>query len=183
MWPYCQGINPVPSPAYAPTYTHWQTPSPYDPTGSVLTTPQLTHPSNIIQSYARGSQPAYTQNFQGPAGSLGGLGFGLGRISDMHNYPSPGSSTSEQTSSSILSVLPLSVISPGISSMPSPSVAGDTRSRQSSRKSQEPPRNAEGLLYCNHAEHAQQQPPAFARKCEWRLVNLFCLSELDDRAR
>lgn len=184
MWPYCQGINPISSPAYAFGYTPWQTPSRFDPTGGVGTAPQLTNPSNIIQPYAPGSQTAYTENFQGTAGSLGSLGFGLRpRISDMHNYPSPGSSTSEQTSSSYVPVVPPNVISPGISSMPSPSVAGDTRSRQSSRKSQEPPRNAEGLLYCNHAEHAQQQPPAFSRKCEWRLVDLLCLSELDDRAR
>lgn len=182
VWPYCQGINPISSPAYVPTYTPWQIPSPFDRTGSVVPTPQLTNSSNIVPPYAQGNQQAYTGNFQGAAGSLGSLDFRLGQISDMHNYPSPGSSTSEQTTSHSVSVPPPN-ISPGIYSMPSPSVPDDTRSRQSSRKSQEPPRNAEGLLYCNHAEHAQQQPPAFSRKCEWRLVNLFCLSELDIRVR
>ena len=168
VWPYCQGINPVPSPAYTSTYAPWQTPSPFNPVGSVATTPQLTNRSNIIQPYAPPIQTAYKGNTQGAAGSLGSLGSGLGlQISNMQNYPSPGSSTSEQTSSSYVPVLPPNVISPGIP-MQSPSVAGDTASRQSSRRSQEPPRNVEGLPYCNHAEHAQQQPPVFSRKCEWK---------------
>ena len=171
VWPYCQGINPVPSPAYAPGYTPWQTQSPYAPGPSVATTPQLTDQRSTIQPYAQPAQTANTRNLQVAAGSLGSLGFGLGlRISDMQDYPSPGSSISGQTTSSYVSVLPSNVISPGISLMPSPSVAEGTGSHQSSRRSQEPPRNAEGLLYCDHAEHARVQPPVFSRKCEWRSV-------------
>lgn len=168
-WPYCQGINPASSPAYAPNYTPWQTQSPFDPTGSLATTSQRTDRSNTVHPYAQGTQTANTGIPQVAAGSLGSLGFGLGlQISDMQDYPSPGSSTSGQTASSYIPVLPPSILSPGMPLMPSPSVAESTVSRQSSRRSQEPPRNAEGLLYCDHAEHAQQQPPVFSRKCEWR---------------
>ncbi|KAF6221254.1 hypothetical protein HO133_002109 [Letharia lupina] len=165
-WPYCQGINPGSSPAYAPSYSPWQTQSPFHPTGGVTTTPQRTDRSNIVQPYVQRTQTADTGNPQVAAGSLG---FGLGlHMSDMQDYPSPGSSTSGQTTSSYVSVLPPNVLSSGMPLMPSPSVAGSTGSRQSSRRSQEPLRNAEGLLYCSHAEHAQQQPPVFSRKCEWK---------------
>lgn len=168
-WPYCQGIDPSPSPAYAPSYTSWQAHSPFDPTASVSTTPQRTDRSNTVQPYAQRIQTANTGIPQVAAGSLGSLGFGLGlHMSDMQDYPSPGSSTSGQTNSSYVSVLPPNVLSPSMPLMPSPSVVGSTVSRQSSRRSQEPPRNAEGLLYCNHTDHAQQQAPVFSRKCEWR---------------
>ena len=167
VWPYCQGIDPVSSPAYAPSYTPWQTQ--FDPTGTVVATPPRTDQTNIVQPYAQRSQTANTGNPQVAARSLGSLGFGLGlHMSDMQDYPSPGSSISEQTTSSYVSVFPSNVISPGISLMPSPSVAEDPSSRHNSRKSQEPLRNAEGLLYCDHTEHAQQQSPVFTRKCEWR---------------
>lgn len=172
VWPYSQGINPVASPAYASSYTPWQTQSPFQPAGSQTATPQRTDPINIVQPYAQQNQTASTGNPQGAAGSLGsleGLGFDLGlRLSDMQDYPSPGSSNSAQTASSYAPVLPSNVMSPVVSSMQSPSLAGDTVSRQSSRRSREPPRNAEGLLYCDHTEHAQQQAPVFSRKCEWR---------------
>ncbi|CAD6574062.1 MAG: hypothetical protein ASARMPREDX12_006369 [Alectoria sarmentosa] len=164
-WPYCQGINPVPSPAYAPNYTPWQTQSPFDPATSVATTPQRTGRSSLVQPYAQRIQTANTGNPQVATGSLGSLGFGLGlHMSDMQDYPSPGSSTSGQTTSSYVPVLPPNVLSPSMPLMPSPSMAESTGSRQSSRRSQEAPRNAEGLLYCDHAEHAQQQPPVFSRK-------------------
>ena len=169
-WPYCQGINPEFSPAYAPSYTPWQTQSPFDPTGSVGTTPQRTDQHNTIHPYAqRIQQTANTGIPQVAAGSPGSLGFGLGlHLSDMQDYPSPGSSNSGQTTSSYPSLLPPNVLSPGMPLMPSPGVAESTDSPHSSRRSQEPPRNAQGLLYCNHPEHAQQQPPLFSRRCEWR---------------
>lgn len=184
VWPYCQGINPIPTPAYASSYPPWQTQSPFDPAGTVATTPQNIDRSNIVQPYARRTQTANTRNPQVATGSFGSLGFGLGlQMSDMQDYPSPGSSASEQTTSSYVSVLPSSVISPGMSLMPSPSVAGGTGSHRSSRRSHEPPRNAEGLLYCDHAEHAQQEAPVFSRKCEWRSVKVLCLPELFECAR
>lgn len=168
-WPYCQGINPVTSPAYAPSYTPWLTHSPFQAPFSVATTPQPTDRRDTIHPYAQQIPTANTGNLQVAAGSLRSLGFGLGlHMSDMQDYPSPGSSTSGQTTSSYASVLPTNVLSPGLPVMQSPSVAESTASRQSSRRSQEPPRNAEGLLYCDHAEHVQQQAPVFSRMCEWR---------------
>ena len=170
-WPYCQGINPASTPAYAPSYPPWQSQSPYDPTSSVGTTLQHTDRSNIVQPYAQRIRTANLANPQVAAGALGSLGFGLGlHMRDMQDYPSPGSSTSEQTPSPYVPVLPSNVISPRMSLMPSPSVAASTSSRQSSRRSQEPPRNAEGLLYCNHPEHSDQERPVFSRKCEWKQV-------------
>lgn len=168
-WPYCQGINPASTPAYASSYTPWQIQSSFDPTGTLASTPQRTDRNNTVQPYAQRVQTTNTGNPPVATGTLGGLGFGLGlHMSDMQEYPSPGSSTSGQTASSYIPVHPPSVLSPGITLMPSPSVAGSIGSHQSSRRSQEPPRNAQGLLYCDHAEHAQQQPPVFSRKCEWR---------------
>ena len=168
-WPYCQGINPASTPAYAPSYPPWQSQSPYDPPSTVGTTLQHTDRSNIVQPYAQRIRTANLANPQVAAGALGSLGFGLGlHMRDMQDYPSPGSSTSEQTPSPYVPVLPSNVLSPRMSLMPSPSVAASTSSRQSSRRSQEPPRNAEGLLYCNHPEHADQERPVFSRKCEWK---------------
>ena len=168
-WPYCQGINPVSSPAYAPSYPPWQTQPSLDPTGSAASTTRHTDPGNIAQPYAQRTQTANPGIPQVAAGSISSLGFGLGlSMSDMQDYPSPGSSTSGQTNSSYVSVLPPNVLSPGMPLIQSPSVAGSVGSRQSSRRSQEPPRNPEGLLYCTHVEHAQEQPPVFSRRCEWR---------------
>lgn len=164
-WPYCQGINPGPGPAYAPDYNPWQ--PALDPSAHAPVKPQYTLRSNTPQPYA---QRVQTANPRLAPGGVGGLGFGLGwQQRDMQDYPSPsGSSTSVQTTSSYVSALPASVQSPSIPLMASPSLAGSSGSRQSSsRKSQEPPRNADGMLYCNHPEHALQPQPVFSRKCEW----------------
>ena len=182
-WPYCQGNNPGASPAYAPSYTPWQSQSPFDPTGSVISTPQHTDRSNTVQPYAQRSHTANTETPQVAARSLGSIGFGLGlHMNDMQDYPSPSSSISGQTASSYVSVLPPNVLTASMPLIPSPSVVGSTGPRQSSRRSQEPPRNAEGLLYCNHADHAQQQAPVFSRKCEWRSVKLSCPPQYSESA-
>ena len=160
---YCQSLNQLSTPAYVSSFPPWQTQSQFVPTGNLISTPQPTDQSNIIPPYAPRNQTANTGNPQGAVGSLVNFGsLRLGPLSDMQDYPSPGSSNSAQTASSYVSVLPSNAL------MPSPSIAEDTASRQSSRRSQEPPRNTEGLLCCNHAEHAQEQAPVFSRKCEWR---------------
>jgi len=97
-------------------------------------------------------------------------------MQSMQDYPSPHSNVSEQTTSSCLSVLPGAMMSPGRPMVASPSMVpslgGSTNSRESSRRSTEPPRNAQGVLYCSHRDCAQQ-PPVFSRKCEWTSVYLF----------
>ena len=170
QWPYCQGINQDPPPAYDPTYASWQ--PPYNTnntiTGSLTATPPRIGPQTPIQSYASQRQGTYPQ---AAVASVGSLGFGLGlHLQEMQDYPSPHSNVSEQTTSSCLSVLPGAMMSPGRAIIPSPSMVpsleGSTNSRQSSRKSTEPPRNAQGVLYCSHRDCADQ-PPVFSRKCEW----------------
>jgi len=167
-WPYCQGINPDPSPAYAPNYTPWQTtPSAYDPVGTFPPTPQRTHSGTGLQSYGQRRQVA---NPKATGGGVGSLIFGFG-LQDMQNYPSPHSDVSHQTTSSTLSILPGAMTSPNMQFVASPSVAGSSLSGRSSRRSLEPPRNAEGMLYCDNPECARQ-PPLFSRKCEWTYVLL-----------
>lgn len=164
-WPYCQGINPEPSPAYAPHYTPWQTtPSAYEQAqvGNFSPAPQRTRSGTGLQPYGPRPQVA---NPQAPGAGIGSLGFGLG-LQDMQNYPSPHSDVSHQTTPSTLSILPGAITSPNMQYMVSPSVAGSSLSGRSSRRSLEPPRNAEGMLYCENPACARQ-PPLFARKCEW----------------
>ena len=48
----------------------------------------------------------------------------------------------------------------------SPSSDGSNRQRVSVRRNQEPPRNADDEIYCNHAE-CSNDPPTFRRPCEW----------------
>ena len=164
-WPYCQGINQEPSPAYAPSYAPWQ--SAYNTGENLVTTSQRSRSDRNIQSY---DPPPQVANPQATAGSLSSLGYSLGL--PMQNYPSPHSDVSRQTTSSCLPVLPGAMMSPSIPLGASPSVAGSSNSHQSSRGSQEPPRNTEGLMYCDNIECAQQ-PPVFARKCEWTYVTAF----------
>ena len=162
-WPYCQGINSDPPPAYAPNYTPWQTTS--NQVGQPSAAPQVIEPSIANKSYGTAVQATH---LQGTAGNFGSFGFGLGmQMSDMQDYPSPHSDVSVQTASSCPPVLPGAGTSPNMPLVASPSVAASSLSRDSSRKSQEPPRNAEGLLYCNFPKCTQQPRPVFSRKCEW----------------
>lgn len=171
QWPYTQGINQGPPPAYAPNYAPWQpTYSPSENiTDTLIATAQRTGPQLPVQSYA----PRRQANPNPQAAIGGSIGFGLGlRLQDMQDYPSPHSNVSDQTTSSCLSVLPGAMISPRIPPVTSPSISmlpsvrSSSDSRQSSRRSTEPPRNAQGILYCADAECARQ-PPVFSRKCEW----------------
>lgn len=183
QWPYSQGTNQDPPPAYASSYAPWQ--STYNTTsnitGNLTATPQRIEPQTPVQTYASRSQ-ANSIPRAVVGGNVGSLGFGLGlHLQDMQDYPSPHSNVSDQTTSSCLSVLPGAMISPRMPIVTSPSmsivpsVGGSSNSRQSSRRSTEPPRNAQGLLYCNHPECAQQ-PPVFSRKCEWTYVSFHLLT-------
>ena len=170
LWPYnqgiTQGIDQYQPPAYAPGYTPWQ--SVYNPVLAASSQRTRTDPS--LQSYG---PPRPVAKPQAAARSLGHLGFGLElQMHDMNNYPSPHSDVSGQTSSSCLSVLPHAMTSPSMPLVASPSVAGSSDFRHSSRRSQEPPRNVEGIMYCDHRECADN-PPVFPRKCEWRYVHVF----------
>ena len=174
QWPYSQGIN---QPAYANTYPPWR--PVYNPaeniTSNITTTPQPIVSHTPVQSY--GIQQPQAPNPQAAGGSLGSLGFGLGlQIQDMQDYPSPHSNVSEQTTSSCLSVVPGTMISPRVPaiSSPNPSVAPSVGGSSSSRKSTEPPRNAQGVFYCSHSDHANT--PVFSRKCEWTYVSPLFIS-------
>ena len=166
-WPYSQGItqgiNQDQPPAYAPSYTPWQ--STYNPVENITVSAQRSRSDPSFQSYG---PPQQVANPQAAATSLGSLGFGLGlQMHDITNYPSPHSDVSGQTTSSCLSVLPRAMTSPSMPLVASPSLAGSSNSRHSSRRSQEPPRNMEGMTYCDNSECADN-PPVFSRKCEWR---------------
>ena len=172
QWPYCQGINQDLPPVYAPTYNPWE-PS-YNVsetiTGNLTATPQSLDPVTPGQSYAP-LQQADT-NPQAAVGGVAALGFGLGsHLQNMPDYPSPHSNVSEQTTSSCLSVVPGAMMSPGRPVVPSPSMVpslGESESsRQSSRRSTEPPRNTQGVAYCSHPDCASTGT-VFSRKCEWK---------------
>ena len=170
-WPYnqgiTQGIDQYQPPAYALGYTPWQ--SVYKPVENLAASSQRTRTDPSLQSY---DPPRPVATPQAAARSLGHLGFGLElQMHDINNYPSPHSDVSGQTSSSCLSVLP-AITSPSMPLVASPSVAGSSDFRHSSRRSQEPPRNNEGIMYCDHRECADN-PPVFPRKCEWRYVHVF----------
>ncbi|KAL6715493.1 hypothetical protein ACLMJK_006454 [Lecanora helva] len=175
QWPYCQGINQDPPPAYDPSYVSWQ-PS-YDAnssiTGSLTATPPRLDSQTPLQTYASQRQLTNTQAAVARVG--GSLGFGLGlHRQEMQDYPSPHSNVSEQTStSSCLSVLPgAAMMSPPgrtlvLSPSMVPSLEASTNSRPSSRNaSGHPPRNPQGMLYCDHVD-CREKPPVFSRKCEW----------------
>ena len=171
QWPYCQGINQDPPTACAPTSVPWQpTFSTNDNiTGTLTATTLGIGPRTPVQSYA--PQSRVSTYPQAAVESVSSLGFGLGlHVQDMQDYPSPHSNVSEQTTSSCLSVLPGAMMSPGRPIVASPqmvpSMRGSTNSEQSSRNSTEPPRNAQGVLYCSHPD-CTRQPPVFSRKCEW----------------
>lgn len=162
-WPYSQGINQDQPSAYAPSYTPWQ--SKYNSVENITASAQRSRSDPSFQSYG---PPQQVANPQAAARGLGSLGFGLGlQMHDITSYPSPHSDVSGQMTSSCLSVLPRAMTSPSMPLVVSPSVAGSSNSRHSSRRSQEPPRNMEGMMYCDNPECADN-PPVFPRKCEWR---------------
>ena len=91
-------------------------------------------------------------------------------------YPSPHSEASETAPSLIPVSLPETAAAsprqrhmvgprPGVSS-PSLSRTIGSASRRESAGPTEPPRNAQGQIYCDHPECASK-PPTFSRKCEW----------------
>jgi hypothetical protein len=41
------------------------------------------------------------------------------------------------------------------------------RPRLSVRRNRDPPKNAEGQIYCDHTD-CQAAPPTFRRPCEWK---------------
>ena len=75
------------------------------------------------------------------------------------SYPSPHSEASDTPGTFAHASMPEKA-SPHALSDASPSLA------RSSISQPEPPRNAQGQIYCSHSECAQD-PPTFNRKCEW----------------
>ncbi|KAL2038185.1 hypothetical protein N7G274_009133 [Stereocaulon virgatum] len=165
-WPYnqgiTQGIDQYQPPAHTLGYTPWQ--SVYNPVENLTASSQRTRTDPSLQSYG---PPRPVATPRAAARSLGHLGFGLElQMHGVNNYPSPHSDVSGPTSSSCLSMLPHAMTSPSMPLVASPSVAGSSDFRRSSRRSQEPPRNVQGIMYCDHRECADN-PPVFPRKCEW----------------
>ena len=130
---------------YAPQYDITSTsPSPFQP----FPPPGFNHPSNPGSSAKQGH-----------------------RFSTMHSsqisYPSPQHSEASEAPSSLVRVsMAEKTASPQAQAGPSPSLGRSSASRRPSAGQADPPRNAQGQIYCDHPECASNQP-TFARKCEW----------------
>ena len=138
--PFAQA-NPYP-PQYDITSTSSSPFQPFPPP------PSFTHPSNV----GSGVKPSH-------------------RFSSMHSsqisYPSPQHSEASEAPSSLVRVpMAEKTASPQAQPGPSPSLGRGAALRRESAGQAEPPRNAQGQIYCDHPECAQN-PPIFARKCEW----------------
>ena len=127
---------------------------------------QRIEPSGGFQLHAPSSQSLLEEDRR-LAGRSANLRWPMG--SGTQNYPSPHSDVSrDETRSSCVSVLPSNNVSPNIMFTASPSTASHISHPESSRKSQEPPRNATGQITCSHPTcESKPNPPVFSRKCEW----------------
>ena len=180
-WPYSPGSNPTAIDVNTATSHLWHA-APNNRT-SFTETPHGVESFSPIdpyatpigrQQYQQQQQPQ--QQLQTPtsqsAGSstLDSLGFHLPPQlqTNMQNYPSPQySDVSGPTFRAHQKMVQGAIVSPRMPVAASPSIAGSSESRQSSHKSLEPTRNAQGVLFCSHPEHGFNAP-TFARKCEWR---------------
>jgi hypothetical protein len=112
--------------------------------------------------------PTPTRHFTSPRRPLFGT-FQPQSMGISETYPiSPQSerhrSTSIPTSASPHNSL---LTSPAMSTSQSPhNSESSARHRVSVQRPQEPPRNAQGEIYCNH-EECGADPPTFRRRCEW----------------
>lgn len=91
------------------------------------------------------------------------------------NYPSP-HSVKDEDFDRAMSVATQSSGNPGMPAVArdvqlqttSPSSEGShSRNKLSIRRTQEPPKTNDGLLYCDHPE-CEAKPPTFRRPCEWK---------------
>lgn len=130
-----------------------------------LLTPQRRLPSTNFQPYVATSQQAVSQgdNRAAPAFSpslpLPG--------EQMQTYPSPHSDVSkDETRSSCFSLLLGQNLSPNMMLAVSPSMESHQSPPNTEKRTEEPPRNAEGLITCVHPK-CVRDPPVFSRRCEW----------------
>ena len=162
---------------FHPSYhDHFPSANPYDPNTYDIAVPTAT-PSPYQQQHPppfppQGFVPGPTQGIRGyaPARRLR-TGRDVLSMHSSQSYPSPQhSEASEAASLGPVSMPPEGTPQPqlgGIGSSPSLSRS----SRRPSSTNTEPPRNAQGQIYCNHPECAAK-PPTFSRKCEWTLVKM-----------
>ena len=97
-------------------------------------------------------------------------GYNFQNMSNVYHqidYPSPGSSASEQTNVVYPPVTMAGNTSPNPTDNTSPrSTVLSPQQIENAGSDGDPPRNMSGQIYCNHLDCAQN-PPVFLRKCEW----------------
>ena len=157
--------NPDQASSFPQSHNDWQ-PTPdgnifqggsqlsYSPSGQLLNQ-QLTIPRTPSIAYrGGGGYSNFNQNL-----STGDL--------QMPDYPSPGSSASEQTNVTCpVNAMPGSAGSNPLDNTSPKSLYHSPQQESGGQEGQDLPRNNAGQIYCNHLDCAQN-PPTFMRKCEW----------------
>jgi hypothetical protein len=88
-------------------------------------------------------------------------------MGDGSDYPSPRSEGAGGSAAVLVATQdPLAAV-PKMNDQLSPSFMEGARPRLSVRRARDPPKNAVGQIYCDHAE-CQPTPPTFRRPCEWK---------------
>lgn len=155
----------------SPDYNNWQNPlihqPQYDqqqPRRSLLTL-KRSFPSAGFQPYVSTSRQAPSQ---GDIGAAAAFQPNLQLPGEqMQTYPSPHSDVSkDETRSSCFSILPGHDLSPNLMLAVTPSMESHQSPPSAGKRTEEPPRNAEGLITCIHPK-CVRDPPVFSRRCEW----------------
>lgn len=175
--PHNQGTNP--GFAVTPSHPDWSQPNSNHTSISARPSQSLYPQSTVsinpyVGSYgasSSGPPPHYYSPAYNSPGPLGGPFANIGLPFSMQgsqNYPSPHSAASDRASP--LCPVNMSGNSPQImqrETSPSDALSPPRRRDTSKQMNEEPPRNAQGQIYCNDPECANKNE-IFARKCEWR---------------
>ena len=168
-WPHNQGIIPGIDAAsnytYSPSYNlNAGSRIPHEQISTILrSVPDLESVSSLDLYAAQYNQAVAYE----PRGSVTGAEPSLGHPkSNMPAYPSPHSDMSDHRVSPCPSVFPAMNVTPATGPYGTESRASSTYGSPQSARSEEPTRNNEGVMYCNHKK-CEDVPPTFTRKCEW----------------